>query len=422
MATINVIARSAKKDEDGTVPLYLRLSHRSRNRYLSLGYRLKETDWNPNKQKVRKSHPRHARLNGFLAEVKAESESALADLTAGPHPVTAGRLKDLVAEALSEDGEQLEGAQGPEADFVTFLNEELDGYRRRGQAGTHKTYQSIIRKFQTYLKEEHGREDLPYELIDVPLMEGFGTFCSDYFENAPNTVYKAMRTIRTFVRKAIKAGHLPQARNPFFQIELSGQKVRKEKLSLEEIRAIEALDLEEGALLWDVRNWFLFAFYGGGLRFSDLATLRNRHVRREEGRWRLAYQMDKTGGPAGSVLPQPGIQILTQYYDPQAGEEALVFNVLEGYDLSTPQKRRSAIESRNALANKYLKKIQEQADIDTHISFHLARHSIADYLRREDWSLYDISKLLRHSNISTTERYLAGFDRDRLDKKMEELF
>ena len=62
------------------------------------------------------------------------------------------------------------------------------------------------------------------------------------------------------------------------------------------------------------------------------------------------------------------------------------------------------------------------AGIDKPLSTHIARHSFADVARSAGWSIYDISKALRHSSVEMTERYLKAFDTAALDDRMNELF
>ena len=56
------------------------------------------------------------------------------------------------------------------------------------------------------------------------------------------------------------------------------------------------------------------------------------------------------------------------------------------------------------------------------ISSHIARHSFADYARIKGIGIYDISKLLGHSSISVTERYLASLDISSSSESMKKLF
>ncbi len=74
------------------------------------------------------------------------------------------------------------------------------------------------------------------------------------------------------------------------------------------------------------------------------------------------------------------------------------------------------------LANRALEKIAEQAGIEDKVTFHVSRHSFADYARTSNMSIYDISKALGHSDIKITQDYLKSFDETSLDKGMEQLF
>ncbi len=53
---------------------------------------------------------------------------------------------------------------------------------------------------------------------------------------------------------------------------------------------------------------------------------------------------------------------------------------------------------------------------------HVARHSFADMARQSGWSIYDISRALRHSNIAVTESYLSAIDEQAFDTGLDELF
>ena len=102
--------------------------------------------------------------------------------------------------------------------------------------------------------------------------------------------------------------------------------------------------------------------------------------------------------------------------------DGYIFDALDGYDITTPLGLNKALSSRNAYANKELRNIAAAAEIADKISFHVARHTFADLARRNGWSVYDVSRALAHSSIKVTDTYLQGFDEERLDKKMDELF
>ena len=87
-------------------------------------------------------------------------------------------------------------------------------------------------------------------------------------------------------------------------------------------------------------------------------------------------------------------------------------------NLSTPLARHSAISTRNALANKYPKKLQKKASIMTNLTFHLSRHSLAGYLLEQGYDVYTIKEVLGHEAVKITEDYLRGFKGSGPDEAM----
>ena len=97
--------------------------------------------------------------------------------------------------------------------------------------------------------------------------------------------------------------------------------------------------------------------------------------------------------------------------------------ILEGSDVSSPEKLVNASGSQNALVNKYLKKLSSAvADAGTpmplRLTFHIARHSWADLARRSGKDVYEISRSMVHSGLGITERYLANFEGEIIDAEL----
>ena len=113
------------------------------------------------------------------------------------------------------------------------------------------------------------------------------------------------RMSKTGTGKSIKLLSRSQADNPFFQFKVSEPRGKRDKLSIEDLQAIEDLDLEGGSLIWHVRNYFLFSFYCAGVRFGDMAKMKRSNVVANGSGPRLEYQMSKTGnGKSLKLLPQ----------------------------------------------------------------------------------------------------------------------
>jgi integrase len=84
------------------------------------------------------------------------------------------------------------------------------------------------------------------------------------------------------------------------------------------------------------------------------------------------------------------------------------------------QKRKAA--TGNTLTNRALKKIAKQAGISTNVTFHISRHSFARWADNSDvMDRKDIQRMLAHSKMETTERYLSSISEYNVDEKMQKL-
>jgi len=80
------------------------------------------------------------------------------------------------------------------------------------------------------------------------------------------------------------------------------------------------------------------------------------------------------------------------------------------------------VGSKNALINKYLKKIAVQAGITKNVSFHISRHSFAKIAKDKRVDNNHLKNLLGHSDIKITEMYMGSFETEETDKVMNSIF
>ena len=405
MPTVAAVLRKSKVNRTGTAPVYLRFSDVEKTVFKATGIRVKPADWNERKGLVRKSNDDYEELN---AEIK--KRIAAADLE---KVKLLGEQRTVKAEELREATLPPE----PGMDFFAYAESVARDFEARG---------AILRMYKIKLASSRLREiaksPLPFERLTPALLRAYETHLLTKHENHPNTVRGNLAALRSVLYRAIREGYAEQAHNPFFSFKPIGHvRPERDKLTADELRAIEALPLDTGSLLWRIRAQFLFSFYCAGIRFGDLARLRWEHVTEEAGgHLRLTYRMSKTSGLKSLRLLPQARAILDGF--PQRDGSPYLFPILDGYDLSTPRRLRSAVSAQTALANKYLKKIGARAEVACKLSTHIARHSFADIARQRGWDVYTISKALGHANIKVTENYLKGFDSSALDEKMHDLF
>ncbi|MEQ8524345.1 site-specific integrase [Gracilimonas sp.] len=404
-ATINFELRDQKADANGEAPLYLRITYDRKPAWMSLGISLKPKDWNRNKQKVSRSHRRWDVLNEELLRISGQAHDAILELKEQDR-LNAKRVIQL-----------LKGQD--RKDFYTYADKYIKDLFAMGSVRRAKNAKVILNQIKAFKKDE----SFPIQEIDHQFIDDFSTYLKTEQSNASNTIRKKFQRLSHMLKRAKRDGILTV--NPFDEYKLPAyQKPKKEALSIGQIRKIEKLDLPKGSSIWHTRNYFLFSFYNAGIRFGDLCLLKRKNI--VDGR--LKYVMSKTTSNAepkykNIKLRDDSYEILERYNYGQMEDESYLFPILDtGKNVNDPLIFDREKQSKNAIANKDLKKIAKKAEIDLTLSTHIARHSFANYALKSGMGVYAISKALAHYDLATTESYLKSFDEELLDSEMDALF
>jgi site-specific recombinase XerD len=403
--------RKDKKRANGEAPIYLRITENRKSKYKSTGIYVEPKHWNSKQEKIRRNHPNYKSLNDILQSEKENAENIQAELS-----------KHGKDSAKAIQARLKKQQTGDFFDLAESYKQELKDSKRLYAL---KNIKVVLRKLEVF----EGSRSLPLKHIDTRWLEGFEGFLKRKYNNRSTTINKNFEPIKAIVQKAI-AGHLI-AIDPFanFDGAKRGKPEPKTKLSLVQIKSIENLELTKGSKLWHTRNYFLFSFYSGGIRFGDLCCLKWKDIKGN----RLSYQMNKNDKVFTIELNHPQKAILNDYAASRK-EGDFIFPLLNNHtNYSDPMFLRKKISSNNVLVNKRLKKIvqkvnkkleEEQSDVPRldKVSFHVARHSFAQHAVDSGLSLYDLMQALRHSKLETTQRYLKGLDEKLADKAMKKVF
>ena len=87
-----------------------------------------------------------------------------------------------------------------------------------------------------------------------------------------------------------------------------------------------------------------------------------------------------------------------------------VFSIIDEYD--NAELVRKKIQQFIHVINHWMKKMGEYLEFDLKLTTYVARHSYATILVRSGAPLALACQTLGHSNITTTQKYFAGFDLD----------
>ena len=366
-------------------------------------------------------------LNAQLADILAKAKETYKELDKEGEVTTVALAKEMNTEVVSPS-------------FLAFARERAQMIYDNGGWRNWRKYCGLINKLDAFRKKRR-MADITVADMTVELLTRFDNFLHKW-ENErepgkllhPNTIEVQFNILRTLVHRAIEVGIMEASKDPFLVFKYKGVKTIKEKLDDSEMERIINLELEEGSLIWHCKNYFLFSYYCAGIRAADLIQLRWGNVTASG---RLHYQMGKNHKERDLLLVEQAIEILRHYQRDDAKATDYIFPLLSndteyaGYVTQADKDRMRQelrhkmyqdISSKNALINKYLKKIAEKAEIEKPLSMHISRHSFAHIAQESGAESSAIKNILGHSNLATTERYMGSFDTSKTDETLRNVF
>jgi len=381
--------------------LLLRITVNRKHTRVSLMYNVMPSQFNPNGKKsnyIRSNHPDYKWLNDKLDDKIKQAKEIVANRDKKGQPINGTIIRDLLSRSSSFD-------------FIQFLVEHIKNLNDNKQFSTAEKYHAGLKS----LKDFTGRNELLFEEINLDFINSYEKYLLDK-KKARSTIHGLLKNIKALFNKAIQKGKVDPGLSPFNIYKLKLGKTSKDRLTEEEIKSIENLELIDGSLIDNVRNAFLFSFYNAGIRISDILMMTWDNIKDV----RLVYTMYKTKKVHSLKLKDKPLAILEKYKD--RGESFIFPFLSDRYDYSDPMFLHNQIGAKTALINGYLKDIAKKVGINKNITTHTARHSFADIARQKTDNIYNLSKTLGHSSLKVTEAYLASFDEKAVDDTLDKVF
>lgn len=411
MATICVILWP-RPNKDKKHPLKIRITKDKKPKYLPTGIAIKKSDWNKSSGKIRTTHRDCARFNDKIKEKLAEVETIEKNLRS--HNPSSEMIWKVAKGEIKLSDHQFKVMDKTEVDFFSFTDRAILRLQQGNRIRTARNTRVMLNK----LKDFWPFEKLPFDRFSVSLLKDFEAHLRGK-GNGQSTIAKEMSRIRKMINDAVDEGLMEITDSPFLRYSIKqGKPPQKTKLTAEELGKLFNHPTNPGTRLWDTQNIFRFQFYLGGIRIGDCLNLKWENIVNG----RIEYAMAKTNEAVAPKLIPPALEILELYRNPESQPEDYIFSFLNnGQDYSDQVYFMRQIEAKTALINKNLKILAKKCEIEKNVTTHIARHSMADYLRKSGKSIYDIAKVLGHSSIKITERYLASLDQEAQDGAMDVL-
>jgi integrase len=418
MISAKIVLDTRYKSKSNLYPIVIRVRNGDQLRHVQTGHKLPLTAWSGHE--VKKSYPGANSINLDIAAKLADMREKIAE---------AIRLKITDMDRIVKGTPEV-----PKMLFSDYILLRANYYQEAKKIKHATKLRHYVLSMQecfsetmppAYYTDEQRRAfystlPVPFELTMDDMRKLFAYMQK---RNKPNTIVFKFNKLSQLFNNAIKEKRT-NAENVFEQFKPQGQKVKKHKLTVEELAKVEALQLPDG-IINDSRNLFLFAYYCKGMRFEDCLRFKKKYIIND----RLVFEDIRKGHKEITVKIHRRLQLLidqyinnnTPYLFPMLKKE-LALDRGEKQTEATEKERLKKVSSQNVIVNRNLVVVMELAGIKKKIRMHESRHTFAKHMKDQKKAVGVISQALGHGSEAVTQLYLDSLDDEIIDKDVNDIY
>ncbi|MCV9888775.1 tyrosine-type recombinase/integrase [Metabacillus halosaccharovorans] len=263
---------------------------------------------------------------------------------------------------------------------------------------TIKTYQIILGEFQKFCAE---KEVLNVEDVTSNIVKSYLLYCRKSKGNNPVTINTKIKNLKAFFNYMVNSDVINEKRNPMLKIEKIKTDTKIEVFSDNHIKQMlgyyRKLKGREHSFYAYRDHTIILTLLGSGMRLGELCNLKWNEIDLISG---TIIVFGKNRTQASIPITDKLVKELAEYkvfcqqHFPEPSE--YVFINRENKPMTT-----------DAVKNvfKRLKAIMNFKDV--RLSAHTFRHTFAHRFLMNGGDVFTLQKMLRHSNLKMTEKYLA---------------
>ena len=387
-STLFYLKRNEPK-KNGNVVIMVRITVDGECTQFSSKLEIHPNLWDDKIRKAKGSTANAVNLNRTLDTIRANVAKYYTHLMEVNGYATPTKIKNLIL-----------GIEDKEKTIISYFEKFNEQYKLKvGNTTTWTTYtkyELTKNRLIDFLKQNRGVKDIPIREINTIFLQDFYLFLRKAHKSGNNNAMKNMQRLRAVFNYIKNTGI--SFTDPYGNFKMSFEKSDRSYLTQEEIDILLNKKFASDRLE-KVKDVFLFSCYTG-ISFSDIYDLTKENLKNgvDNNLW-IMSQRNKTGIKFNVRLLDIPLMILDKYEGKQENGKLL-----------------PVISNQNT--NEYLHEIAELCNIKKKITFHVARHTFATLCLTEGMPIESISKMLGHSNITTTQIYARIIDQ-KLSNDME---
>lgn len=377
----------------------------------STGEKINPKFWNPKSQRAKESKQfrEYPEFNSRLDKLENGMNNAFRRLlNDGIQPNNEILKKALEAEL---SGNIL---QANKKTFFEFIKGYIEESKLNKKSGTIKVYNTTFKYLKEYAIKINKSVD--FESITLEFYNQYTAYLAVDSNLSANTVGKHIKTIKSFMNEATERGY-----NENLEFKKRKFKTLREEadtiyLNVDELKAMENIDLSSSPRLEKVRDLFLIGCYTG-LRFSDFTQIKPENIVADKSMLQIRTQ--KTGERVSIPLHQTVKNVLKKYNNilPTAYTNQVMNRYLK--DVASLAHLKDEVETTITKGGVMKKDAVKKFNL---VTTHTARRSFATNLFLADIPAISIMKITGHKTERSFMQYIRVTQEQNADKLLNHPF
>jgi integrase len=422
---ISFIRRNDAANAQGLYAIRLRICKDRQRRYFSLKIFTEAEYWNADNEcfvilknikdkKQKEENEQRKQYNYLLSSYRVQAQE-----------IIDGFKRERIDWTLNQFEETFLN-KSKQGKIKAYMENHISILRETGHIGNASCYADTSRMLENYDSKFNKRL---FSEIDIKYVNGFDVFLQKRGCKG-NTRKYYIKTLRSTLNKAIQEKEASEKTYPFgkggFQVAKLEEETDKRYLTVESLNKIKNNSSESPQIEY-ARKLFLLSYYCYGISFIDMAYLTKDNIVKFNGGEYIVYKRHKVQNQKSAKLIKIKITNDIQYLLDSLKEGSPTMNnfIVPIVTISdyTEEELYNHIRYRYKKCNGYLADLAKELEItDIKLTTYVSRHTMAMMLQRSDVAREQISQMLGHSDLKTTNTYLDSFDTTVIDEAAKVLY